>query len=299
MSNSNNSDSCNGVTGGPTGSLAEKCLFSAFTAVALYNSIELVVLCFTTFKRWRGPYFWSLLIASISIIPLALGFLLKFFNILQINYLTSTMVTIPWWGMVTGQSLVLWSRLHLLIRSPRILRSILCMIMFDAIIFHIPTTVFVFGTNAANPSKPFLRGYEIMERIQLIGFSVQETLISALYIWETVKILKVHSETRRGVLHQLLVINLLIILMDGAVIGVEYAGYYAVQVTFKPMVYSIKLKLEYAVLGKLMNSVKTPRTTESYTSTSPYASTEASSPKAVESSRQADRYDPECGMTKG
>jgi hypothetical protein len=46
---------------------------TAFTAIAWYNSIEIIVLVFFIFKRYSGLYFWSLLINAISIVPYATG----------------------------------------------------------------------------------------------------------------------------------------------------------------------------------------------------------------------------------
>jgi hypothetical protein len=43
--------------------------------------------------------------------------------------------------------------------------------------------------------------------------------------------------------------------MDVALLGVEFANLYIIEATFKGVVYSIKLKLEFAVLGKLVNFV--------------------------------------------
>ncbi|KAL4971877.1 hypothetical protein BDW66DRAFT_145253 [Aspergillus desertorum] len=54
------------------------------------------------------------------------------------------------------------------------------------------------------------------------------------------------------ILAQLLTMNVVVFIIDFVVVIVEYAGFYAVQVMFKPVAYSIKLKLEYAVLGRLV-----------------------------------------------
>ena len=35
-------------------------------ALATYNALELLLLIFTTFRRYSGLYFWSLLIASVG-----------------------------------------------------------------------------------------------------------------------------------------------------------------------------------------------------------------------------------------
>ncbi|KAJ5305874.1 hypothetical protein PENANT_c015G10155 [Penicillium antarcticum] len=227
-------------------------VFAALAAVAWYNSIELLVLCFVSFKRYHGTYFWSLLIASASIIPHCLGFVLLFFSTGVTPWLSITLVIISWWGMVTGQSVVLWSRLHLVLQDNRVLWGVLWMICIDAVLFHIPTTVVLYGT-VADPEGKFAHGYRIMERIQLVGFCIQELIISSIYVWETIKLLRLRPGGRpQGILLQLLVINIIILCLDVIVVAIEYVGYYAVQVMFKPVAYSIKLKLEYAILGKLV-----------------------------------------------
>ena len=46
---------------------------TAFTAIAWYNSIELLILIFVIFRRYSGLYFWSLIVNAISIVPYATG----------------------------------------------------------------------------------------------------------------------------------------------------------------------------------------------------------------------------------
>ena len=52
-------------------------------------------------------------------------------------------------------------------------------------------------------------------------------------------------------MYELLAINVFIVLMDTAIVVLEFFGLYFLQVLLKCMIYSIKLKLEFAVLGKL------------------------------------------------
>jgi hypothetical protein len=228
-------------------------VFATLSAIAWYNAIELVILCLVSFRRWHGCYFWSLLIASACIIVQCLGFILLFFPTGVEPYVCVTMVIFSWYGMVTGQSLVLWSRLHLLLHNTKLLWAVLWMIIIDAVLFHIPTSVLLYGT-VAFPTGVFARGYNIMERIQIIGFCIQELVISGIYVWETIKMLRLRPGGRsQGILSQLLAINIVILILDIAIVVLEYIGYYAVQVMFKPVAYSIKLKLEYAILGKLVS----------------------------------------------
>jgi hypothetical protein len=132
------------------------------------------------------------------------------------------------------------------------------MIIVDAVILHVPTAVLFYGT-VAKPISAFAHGYDIMERIQVAGFCIQELIISGIYVWQTIKLLRLRPQGRRqGILAQLLVINIVILILDVAVIVIEYIGYYAVQVMFKPVAYSVKLKLEYAILGKLVSFVRRP-----------------------------------------
>ncbi|KAJ5473798.1 hypothetical protein N7475_003364 [Penicillium sp. IBT 31633x] len=233
-------------------STARTGVFAAFSALAWYNAIELIILCLCTFRHWKGAYFWSLLIASACIIPHCLGFVLLFFSPGVSPWVSVTLVVLSWYGMVTGESVVLWSRLHLVVQNRMVLRGVLWMICVDAVLFHIPTTVVLYGAVAA-PDTRWGRGYDVMERVQLVGFCVQESIISGIYVWETIKLLRLRPQGRRyGILNELLIINLVILMLDIAVVAIEYVGFYAVQVMFKPVAYSIKLKLEYAILGKLV-----------------------------------------------
>jgi hypothetical protein len=46
---------------------------TAFTAIAWYNSIELLILIFVIFNKYSGLYFWSLIVNASSIVPYATG----------------------------------------------------------------------------------------------------------------------------------------------------------------------------------------------------------------------------------
>lgn len=229
----------------------ERTIVACFITIGLYNALELLALCFITFKRYTGCYFWSLLIAGFCIIPFDLGYLLIIYNIYT-NLFPVAMELVAWVGMVTGQSLVLWSRLHLICRNAKVVRGTLAMIIIDAIILHIPGAVLELGVHS-NKSHLFAPGFGIFERIQLIGFSVQETILSGIYSWEAVRLLNIRPRDHyRRTLVQVLVVNLAMILMDAAIIAVQFSGLFDIHVTLKAMVYSIKLKMEYAILRKLI-----------------------------------------------
>ncbi|KAG2420179.1 hypothetical protein HFD88_004979 [Aspergillus terreus] len=234
------------------GTFAEKATIACFTAIAWYNVMELFVMCFTTFRRYSGLYFWSLLVATTCILPFSVAYFLIAFEIF-VHYFTVTLVIIGWIGMVWGQSLVLWSRLHLMVRSRTLLRGTLAMIITTAIIFGLPASALEYAVNAIHADNVTL-AFNIMERIQLVGISLQEVILSVIYAWQACRLLKLGPKDHfRGVLVQLLLVNLLMISLDAAVIAVQFANLYTIHVTLKAMAYSLKLKLEYAILGKLVD----------------------------------------------
>jgi hypothetical protein len=251
----------------PDGSLGSALTYcvAAFTGIALFNSLELILLIFITFTRRTGLYFWSLLIASLGVLPYSLGFLLYFFRLTHYNYVSLTLVTIGWWPMVVGQSVVLYSRLHLIARQHSLLRSIRNMIIVTAVLFLIPTSTLTFlalGPPGQGGSAAIRNVYGIFEKIQMTGFCIQEFIISIVYMRETVHMMKLSAsinESSKKVMWHLIWINALIIAMDVALLGIEYASLYTLETTLKGLVYSVKLRLEFAVLSQLVAHTTTPK----------------------------------------
>ncbi|KAL4945784.1 hypothetical protein BDV06DRAFT_184138 [Aspergillus oleicola] len=251
-----------GLIGGYKGNNTDvKIVVVTFSSLALYNAVELVILIFFTFQRYWGLYFWTMLLSGVlGVIPHAVGYLLEFFGIGP-RWLGVTISTIGFYFMVPGQSVVLYSRLHLVVQNRKLLRFVLFLIIVDTIILIIPTTVLTFSTVYIR-TRPIVMGYNVMERLQVAWFCAQEILISSIYIWETAKLLRLRPEKnshRTRVLYELIAINLIIIAMDVALLVLEYHGFWYLQTTIKAAVYSIKLKLECGVLRKLVEIVQPHR----------------------------------------
>jgi len=228
-----------------------------FNSIALWNVVELSFIIFATFKRRRGLYFWSFLVASWGIIPHCLGFIFKYQQ-LTTSWVFVTLFLVGWWCMVTGQSFVLYSRLHLIMLSPFRLKLVKTMIIVDAVICHVPISVMAYGVNSPNPA-PFIPVYTVYEKIQLSIFFIQEIIISGLYIYETVKLMQIRkgvqgngTRSSRHLMSHLIVVNVIIVVLDITVLGLEYSGMYDLQTSYKPFVYSVKLKLEFSILNKLV-----------------------------------------------
>jgi hypothetical protein len=182
------------------------------TALALYNCVELLLLIFVTFRHYEGLYFWSITITTFGTIFYGVGLIMEYFSLTAL-WVGKMLDTSGWMVMVTGQSLVLYSRLGLILANPRILRAVKWMIIVDACLFHGITTIVDWGRYTGDPA--YGRGYFYIEYIQMTGFCIQEFIISGLYLWKTAKLLKVISkEGVRRVMWQLFTINVVIIILD-------------------------------------------------------------------------------------
>ena len=224
-----------------------------FISIALYNVIELNFIILATFKKRRGLYFWSFLAATWGIAVYAIGFLMKDIQVGS-NVLYVTLIVAGWCSMVTGQSVVLYSRLHIVLRDRKKMRMILAMIVFNALICHTPIIVMVYGANSANP-EPFLLPYSIYEKVQVTIFFIQELILSGIYISATVKLMKLEASVRSGtrrIMNHLIYVNIIIVFLDITILALEYAGLYDIQTAYKALVYAVKLKLEFSILNRLI-----------------------------------------------
>jgi hypothetical protein len=228
----------------------------AFMALALYNAVELDVIIFSSFKRRRGLYFWSFLAATNGIIPHNIGFLLK--NVLNSRTfsLYITLVSIGWVPMVTGQSLVLYSRLHLIIRNPVWLRMVLSMILINAFVLHVPIIILMYGSNSSADNS-WAPVYNIYEKVQVTMFCLQELIISGIYIKTCYSFFNtensLYGDAVRKMRYHLLLVNVVVIFLDIPILILEYTGLYDLQTAYKSFVYSVKLKLEFRILNQLID----------------------------------------------
>ncbi|KAI5460834.1 hypothetical protein BGZ63DRAFT_464859 [Mariannaea sp. PMI_226] len=254
----------NGSTNGTSIAFSVAMTESAFMTIAFYHVIELHCLLFNTFKKWRGLYFWSVFGATWGVALNGLGVVLKSFNLTD----GSTAQMIPvlllllvgWYLMVTGQSVALYSRLHLVVYDRRIVRGVLYLIIFLAVTCHLPLTIIIFILNTTTQSQTALKVYKVYEPLQLTLFSIQEAIISILYMVFAFQVLRPIEEVRgpkiKTILRQLIVINVLVIILDITLIALQFAGYDEVQHFYKAAVYSIKLKLEFTILNQLLKITK-------------------------------------------
>ncbi|RYP57187.1 hypothetical protein DL769_009640 [Monosporascus sp. CRB-8-3] len=249
-----------GYTDSPTGTDPVGLAAVSVMSIALYNVLELNVIIFSFFKRKSGLYFWSFFLATWGIVFHTVSHLTWNLGFLTNGPAWVTIAVIGWVPMVTCQSLVLYSRLHLIVHDQKILRPVLVMIITNVFIGHVPAIIIAYGSVVSLNPEPYIIGYSVYEKIQVSLFFLQEVIISSLYIWHTYRALHVwkaiHGTRVYKMLRHLVLVNVVIIILDVSVLVLEYNSLYNMQTAIKGMAYSIKLKVEYTVLNSLINLTK-------------------------------------------
>ena len=228
----------------------------AFTGLALYLVLEINVTVLRKFKKRHGLYFWSLLVASWGVCFHGLGYVLLWWVPGSPWVLNTAFILFGWSMMVTGQSLVLYSRLHLVIRNHTILRAVLIMIISTCILIEIPQWVTTWASTDTKLSvtKLWSPWDSIMVRISQLAFILQEGTLSILYIWGTIKILKPNDKINlRRLKFDLIAINTYIILVDILILVLAYTNEHIPKEPTQNFAYAFKLKIEFVVLNQLMS----------------------------------------------
>lgn len=227
-------------------------ILAVFTALPLWTTVELTAWVFYTFRKYTGLYFLSVLACTWGVTIHAIGFVLKF-CVPSCNWILAIILAeIGWVGMVTGFSVVLYSRLRLLVNNPFVLKATLTMIIVDAFLFHVPTITFQFGVSNPPTHKEYLPFMGPMERIQVMAFSLQETIISGIYIYYTIQHLRSgFQRNARKTMSLLIGIQIIVILVDVIVITLDYCEYFTLKAVLHSFFYAFKLQLEFVILNDI------------------------------------------------
>jgi hypothetical protein len=237
------------------------CLVAAILAIAYWLVLELSFEVYLTFKRHDSLYFWSILVSTWGVALRAIGWTIQMFRPGANPYLCITFMIIGVSAMVTGFSFVLYSRLHLVIRNPRILRVTLVVIVFDGVAFFLPLAVAQYGVSSNNPF-PYISLVLPAERLYAIGYFLQEIALGCLYIWtarETV--LHSYAARKRKTTAVLIGAQILVILLDIPTLVLAWpspsmGATVVILGTLHPTIYAIKLKIEFVVLNQLVEIVR-------------------------------------------
>ncbi|KAK2602861.1 hypothetical protein N8I77_009363 [Diaporthe amygdali] len=257
-------------------SSGERFLVACFLGAAIWNAVGMFPMIFMTFKRLWTLYFWAMILSTIGILICSTSQIISIAAPTVSGMINGVLSCIGWVFMVTGQSVVLYSRLHLLAITRRVLRLVLWMIIINAVTIHVTGTVLTVGTRLQPPkSVPFTTAYSVFERINITVFFTQETIISALYLWKSRDLLGRYSKPKiveeeptirryatprvttslrvvKNILTQLIIVNIIVLFLDVTIVVLEHAGFYLIQLGYKIFVYSVKLQCEITILNRLL-----------------------------------------------
>ena len=160
-----------------------------------------------------------------------------------------------WTIYAPAQLLVLYSRLHLVNRDPKLQRCALIMVTVVPALLIIPT--WIFDWPAWDPNSNLSALYSpreaIMDRVSQIGYTFAETILSGIYIWRVTQILSHKSSVRqRRVMMDLIYANVIAVLLDVLTVCLVFLNKGGVSHPVQTFSYLLKLKLEFLVLNQLM-----------------------------------------------
>ncbi|KAF2108263.1 hypothetical protein BDV96DRAFT_672399 [Lophiotrema nucula] len=241
-------------------------IFVAFASVAIWSSIPLTIRLLTTMKQRHGLYFYAILTCTWGLCVRQIGYLLQYLVHDAPWWLCNILSQCGWICMVTGFAVVLYSRLNIILESVRFRRAILYCIIFNGVVFHTTMTVLSVGATAivrtGTPhQKAFLarsswkKVFNSMERTQIIVFALQETVISFFYMHAAFRYLKsqfARKDKTRETMFLLLFVQVIIMLVDVALIVMDFAGLLQMKGFILSFSYCLKLELEFVVLNQLV-----------------------------------------------
>ena len=238
--------------------------------ITFYIVLEINVEIFRAFKRRTGLYFWSVQIGSVGIAVATIGVIVKFLvaGAARIWGFYTFLMMIGWLLYVTAQSLVLYSRLHLVLQNAKIHRVVLGFIISTIFTLQLPTWIMIFHAYNSNPevSSVWSPREAIVERYQQLSYTGLESLLSGFYIWALSGLLKHKSGVRQHrVMMDLIYVNLIIIVLDILLVILIYLNQLGLSHPIQLFSYAVKLRLEFLVLNQLMAVAARGLRSETYT----------------------------------
>ncbi|KAF2820425.1 hypothetical protein CC86DRAFT_429166 [Ophiobolus disseminans] len=237
----------------------------AAAAIAIWSTVSLTIRILTVLKRRSGLYFYSLIVASWGIAIRQIGILTIYLAPNCPWVVRRMLVETGWVAMVSGFSVVLYSRLSIVLHSQSTRRAVLAMILFNGIVWH-PLVItinagirYLKNTEQTDRIPAWQRVHDPIEKIQIIMFSAQEIAISFFYVRAAYRY--IHSgfakkDKVRGAMCLLILVQIVIISLDVTIVSLNLLGYLRLKTFIHSFVYVVKLELEFVTLNQLVEFSK-------------------------------------------
>jgi hypothetical protein len=101
--------------------------------------------------------------------------------------------------------------------------------------------------------------HDRVEKVQVVTFAVQDIILSCLYLRAAYQYLQgqfTKSSKTRSVMCLLLLVQLVAIILDVAIVFMDFAGYLQLKFIVFSFAYAVKLELEFVALNQLVELSK-------------------------------------------
>ncbi|KAI4114538.1 MAG: hypothetical protein LQ338_007995 [Usnochroma carphineum] len=235
----------------------EELAATSFIAMTYLLIVEVNIEIHRVFQRRRGIYFWAMQIGSLGCFLDATAMILRYLvpGAERVWVLYTLMPTVGWATYTVAQLTVLYSRLHLVCRSPAIQRRVFYMIVIVSPILIIADWITIWPAWDPDPkvTDKWSAPAAIVERIAQIGFSIVEVTINIIYVICLIRLLRLKSNVRqRRVMLDLMYVIAIAVTFDVLNIILVYVNRTGISHPIQTFSYALKLRLEFVVLNQLM-----------------------------------------------
>ena len=231
----------------------------AFFSIAIWLALDLIFQIHITFRRWGGLYYWSVLVTSIGVGIHATSLIIKLHVALSITEDIGTTVLTKAGDVLTqtGFSLVLYSRLNLVMRTQKqiYLKWILIFILVGCFLTQTPTVVITLGVNTRTSTEWFQHA-RVAEKFVVLWFTLLELSLSTIYTYHTGRLARnsailaersawrsqATTKMRRNLLVFMIVAQIVTFVFDLALVVLVMLEL-SYKVIFMPFFYGVKLKV--------------------------------------------------------
>ena len=217
--------------------------------------VEINIHIHHVFQRRKGNYFWAMQIGSLGCLVDVIALLVRNFvpHSVRVWPLYTFLATVSWAVYTVAQLVILYSRLHLVLRSLILQRCIFLAIVIVSPVLIITDWIVVWPAWNPSTSQHWSVATAIVERIAQLGFSIIEVSINVVYAVCLVKMLRLKSSVRqRRVMWDLIYVNALAVAFDILNIVLAYVNRVGISRPIQTFTYALKLRLEFIVLNQLM-----------------------------------------------
>lgn len=200
----------------------------------------------------------SLISTCLGIILITIGFDINMFANENGNTRTAfkSLMNLGWVLLVSGFSLTLYSRVHLLLFNQRVLQLLLVIIIANGCLVHIPGIVTAYLPFTARS----LRASIIISKLEVI-FYVQEISLSSLYTFLFIKFIRrsptpceheTIDATAKMTFVGLIAGQIVVLVSDVCMVVLLFQNFYLARKLIIPLNYAIKVLIEFFVLNQLV-----------------------------------------------